>query len=115
MLLGGPVIAQQAYTITGRVVDASGAAPVQGAQVSLTGTGAGGLTNNTGTYTITAEVAPGEYTVEASFIGRETVTTTIQLGTDRTVNVPDLALRERPLELEAVIVTGTAAPTARRA
>jgi TonB-linked SusC/RagA family outer membrane protein len=115
LLWGEAVTAQQTYTITGRVVDASSAAPLQGAQVSLRGTGAGGLTNNTGTYTVTANVAPGEYTLDASFIGRETVSVTVQLGTDRTVAVLDITLRESPLELNTVVVTGTAAPTARRA
>jgi TonB-dependent starch-binding outer membrane protein SusC len=115
LLCGGPVAAQQTYTITGRVIDASSAAPLQGAQVSLSGTGAGGLTNNTGTYTFTVNVAPGEYTLEVSFIGRESVSTAVQLGSDRNVAVPDVALRVRPLELDAVVVTGTAAPTARRA
>jgi TonB-dependent starch-binding outer membrane protein SusC len=119
-LLGGllssvPLAAQQSYTITGRVVDAGSGAAIQGAQVALRGTGSGATTNNTGVYSFPVSAAAGEYTVEVSFIGRETVTRTITLAGETTVRVPDIALRERALELDAVIVTGTAAPTARRA
>jgi TonB-dependent starch-binding outer membrane protein SusC len=111
----GQAAAQQSYTITGRVLDAAGASAIQGAQVSLRGTGGGSVTNNTGTYTFTVNTAPGEYQLDVAFIGRETVTRTVQLAGDLIVRVPDIALRERALELDAVIVTGTAAPTARRA
>jgi TonB-dependent starch-binding outer membrane protein SusC len=116
LLFGGPAAAQQQpYTIAGRVVDASGAAAIQGAQVSLRGTGAGGLTNNAGAFSFTVNTAPGDYVLEVAFIGRETIRRTVTLGATPAVRVPDIALAERPLELDAVVVTGTAAPTARRA
>jgi TonB-dependent starch-binding outer membrane protein SusC len=115
LLSSAPLAAQQSYAITGRVVDANSGAAIQGAQVALRGTGSGSTTNNAGVYSFTANVAAGEYTVEVSFIGRETVTRTITLAGESTVRVPDVALRERALELDAVVVTGTAAPTARRA
>jgi TonB-linked SusC/RagA family outer membrane protein len=81
----------------------------------LRGTGGGSLTNNTGAYSFVVNTAPGAYTVEVEFIGRETVTQAVQLGSDAVVRVPDIQMRERALALDAVIVTGTAAPTARRA
>jgi TonB-dependent starch-binding outer membrane protein SusC len=109
-----PAAGQQAYTISGRVLDAGGAA-IAGAQVSLRGTGAGGLTTNAGAYSFTVTTSPGEYVLEVAFIGRETATRTIQLGSAAAVRVPDVVLRERALELDALVVTGMAAPTARRA
>ena len=115
LLCAGQLAAQQSYTITGRVVAAGSGTAIQGAQVSLRGTSGGGLTNNTGLYSFQVNTAPGQYTVEVAFIGRETVTQEVELGTETTVRVPDIELRERALELDAVIVTGTAAPTARRA
>lgn len=115
MLCSVPLAAQQSYTITGRVLDAGSGAAIQGAQVSLRGTGAGSTTNNTGAYGFVARVAPGSYTVEVTFIGREAVTRQVTLGTEGSVRVPDIQLQERALQLDAVIVTGTAAPTARRA
>ncbi|HSK19174.1 MAG TPA: TonB-dependent receptor [Longimicrobiales bacterium] len=115
LLCTGQLAAQQSYTITGRVVAAGSGTAIQGAQVSLRGTSGGGLTNNTGLYSFQVNTAPGQYNVEVAFIGRETVTQAVELGTETTVRVPDIELRERALELDAVIVTGTAAPTARRA
>jgi TonB-linked SusC/RagA family outer membrane protein len=115
LLCAGPLAAQQTYTITGRVLaDGSGAA-IQGAQVSLSGTAAGSTTSNAGLYSFQLSTSPGEYTLEVEFIGRETVTRTVTLGSDNTVRVPDIMMRERALALDAVVVTGTAAPTARRA
>src|SRR5690606_4730945 len=116
LMSAGPLAAQQqTYTITGRVLAAGSGTALQGAQVSLRGTNAGTTTTTTGTYSFTVNAAPGDYTIEATFIGRETATQAITLGADATVRVPDIALQERALELDAVIVTGTAAPTARRA
>ncbi|MBR9989847.1 MAG: TonB-dependent receptor [Gemmatimonadetes bacterium] len=115
LLCAGPLAAQQSYTITGRVLTAGSGTAIQGAQVSLRGTGVGSLTNNGGAYSFVVNTRPGEYTVEVEFIGRETVTRTVQLGSEAVVRVPDIEMRERALALDAVIVTGTAAPTARRA
>jgi TonB-dependent starch-binding outer membrane protein SusC len=115
-LLTDPSAAQQqTYTLTGRVVDAGGGAGVAGAQVALRGTGAGTLTSAAGVYSFAVTTAPGGYTLEVTFIGRETGTRAIQLGAEPTVRVPDIILRERALELDALVVTGMAAPTARRA
>lgn len=115
LLCAGPLAAQQSYTITGRVIDATSGAAIAGAQVALRGTGGGTTTNNTGAYSFTIATAPGTYTVEVTFIGRETATREIQLGSQATVRVDDIGLNERALALDALVVTGTAAPTARRA
>ncbi|HSJ31633.1 MAG TPA: TonB-dependent receptor [Longimicrobiales bacterium] len=115
LLCTGQLAAQQSYTITGRVIAAGSNTAIQGAQVSLRGTGGGALTGNTGLYSFQVNTAPGQYTVEVAFIGRETVTQAVELGSETTVRVPDIELAERALALDAVIVTGTAAPTARRA
>jgi TonB-dependent starch-binding outer membrane protein SusC len=114
LIWSSPAAGQQEFTISGRVLDAGGA-PIPGAQVSLRGTGGGGLTTNAGAYSFTVTTAPGDYVLEVSFIGRETVTRPIQLGAAAAVRVSDIVLRERALELDALVVTGMAAPTARRA
>lgn len=115
LLSSVPLAAQQSYTVTGRVQDAGSGAAIMGAQATLRGTGGGSTTNNQGVYSFSVSAAPGEYVLEVSFIGRETVTRTITLAGETTVRVPDIQLQERALQLDAVIVTGTAAPTARRA
>ncbi|MGH7465007.1 MAG: TonB-dependent receptor plug domain-containing protein, partial [Longimicrobiales bacterium] len=115
LLCASPLAAQQSYTITGRVLAAASGTAIQGAQVSLRGTGSGTTTSNTGAYSFVVNTTPGTYTVEVAFIGRETVTQAVELGADDVVRLPDIMLRERALALDAVVVTGTAAPTARRA
>ncbi len=107
--------AQQQYVVTGRVIDAVTNTAISGAQVTLRGTGAGDLTGTDGIYTIRARLTPGEYFVEATFIGHEGSSGRITLGADSLVRVPDLAMRQTALALEEVVVTGTASPTSRRA
>ena len=106
---------QPSYTITGRVIDAQGGAPLPSVQVTIAGTRFGTLTNTEGRYSFVAQLPAGGYTLEVSSIGRETVRQPLALATDRIVNVPDIALRATALSLEELVVTGTAAPTARRA
>lgn len=111
-----PAAAQQtAYTVTGRARDVDGGAPLAGVQVVVRGTRFGGLSNAEGVYSIVARLNPGTYVVEASMIGRETQQHTVTLAAAGIVTVPDFQLRTTALALEEVVVTGTAAPTARRA
>ena len=94
-------LAQQAtYTVTGRVRDAEGGAPLPSVQVVIQGTRYGVLTNEQGSYTILAQLSPGTYTVEAQSIGRETGRQSITVAGDRLVNVPDFNLRAAALSLK---------------
>ncbi len=115
LFCAAPVAAQQSYTIFGRVLDPASGQGLAGAQVSIQGTNAGALTEENGNYTIQANLTPGSYTLEFTFIGRAMATRAITLGSDRTVNVPSVELKQQALSLDAVVVTGTAAPTAKRA
>ena len=111
-----PAMAQQAtYTITGRARDAEAGAPIAGVQVVIRGTRFGGISNADGVYSIIANLNPGSYVVEATMLGREQQQRPITLGDARVVNVPDFTLGQTALALEEVVVTGTAAPTSRRA
>ncbi len=116
VLAAAPASAQTTtYTITGRVLDETSGAPLTGVQVVVRETRFGGLTNADGRYSIVAQLAAGTYTVEGQMIGRQTVTQVVTLGTQNVVTVPDMTMRSVALSLEEVVVTGTAAPTARRA
>ncbi|MGQ0813614.1 MAG: SusC/RagA family TonB-linked outer membrane protein [Gemmatimonadota bacterium] len=116
VIVADPTSAQQAtYTITGRALAVEGDAPIPGVQVAIRGTRYGGLTNADGVYSIVAQLNPGQYVVEATMIGREQQRRSITLGAARVVDVPDFELGQAVLALEEVVVTGTAAPTARRA
>jgi TonB-dependent SusC/RagA subfamily outer membrane receptor len=110
-----PVSAQQRYTLEGAVRDGTTGEPISGAQVVVRGTSAGALTDLRGTYRLVALLRPGTYTVDANYIGREGQAREVTLGTDTLVRVPEIALRVAAVQLEEVVVTGTAGPTARRA
>jgi TonB-linked SusC/RagA family outer membrane protein len=97
------------------VADAATRSPIAGAQVTVQNTGAGALTSDQGVYTIRAVLAPGTYTVEATYIGREGEGQTVTLGADSVAQVPDILLGSTALTLGEIVVTGTAAPTSRRA
>ena len=60
--------AQNTGTVTGLVRDAVSLAPLSGAQVSIEGTGIGGLVNNVGRFLL-LNVPAGTYTVNVTMIG----------------------------------------------
>jgi TonB-linked SusC/RagA family outer membrane protein len=107
--------AQEPYTIQGRVVDAATRQPLANVSVLLRGTELGTLTNNEGQFTLIARVQPGAYTLRFSLIGRGEASRQITLGDDRSVQVETVNLQQSAVELEEIVVTGTGAPTERRA
>src|SRR5438445_12033995 len=62
------VRAQDAGTISGRVIDAASNAPVPSAQVQIVGTTRGAVTGDDGRYRIAA-IQPGQYQVRALRLG----------------------------------------------
>jgi len=107
--------AQESYRLTGIVRDAVTGAPVPGAQASLEGREVGAVSGENGRFTIVASIPSGTYTVTVSFIGRESVSREVTLGTDQAVSLGEFRLRETALELGEIVVTGSASPTSRRA
>jgi TonB-dependent starch-binding outer membrane protein SusC len=110
-----PAQAQEAYTIQGRVVDAMTQQPLANVSVLLRGTQIGTLTNNEGRFNLVARVGPGAQTLRFSLIGRGEATRELALGAERTVQVGDVALQPSAVQLDEIVVTGTGAPTERRA
>lgn len=106
------VAAQGTGTVTGMVRDALSRAPLPGAQVSVEGTGIGGLANNVGRF-LFLNVPAGEHTIQAQLIGYRTVSLTVSVTADQTTAV-DFDLRQEALALEGVVVTGTAGTARRR-
>jgi TonB-dependent starch-binding outer membrane protein SusC len=102
-------------TVRGKITDATSGAPIAEAQVAIdaAGTRIGGLSQQNGEYLL-ANVPAGEQTVIVRRIGfaaqRRTVTVT-EGGTA----TADFALTVAATTLGEVLVTGTAAPTERRA
>ncbi|MGI9181087.1 MAG: TonB-dependent receptor domain-containing protein [Longimicrobiaceae bacterium] len=103
------------YTIQGTVVDAATQRPLPNVAVQIRGTQQGTLTDNGGRYTIIARVQPGAHTLQYSMIGRGQQTRAVTLGAERTVRIEPVTLQETAVQLEEIVVTGTGAPTQRRA
>jgi len=102
-----PASAQEGATgtIRGQVTDAVTLRPLSGAQVSVPGTGRGGLANNAGQFII-LNVPVGTVTVRAELIGygRTEQQVTVVAGQ---VAQADFQMTQAALELDAIVVTGT--------
>jgi TonB-dependent starch-binding outer membrane protein SusC len=115
LMLAVPVSAQTAYTIQGSVADETTGGPIPGVQIQVRGTGFGTLSDANGRFMLRANLTPGSYDVVFTYIGRRSVTRSVDLGTDATVMLGEVRMTESALELDQIVVTGTAGPTARRA
>src|SRR6476660_4901396 len=101
------------YVITGKVTDAKTKETLPGVAVRLTSTANGISTNGEGNYSLTAELNPGQYTVSFTYIGYQTISKTVQLGTESSV-VLNAEISQDAVGLDEVIVTGTSEGTTRR-
>ena len=108
-----PLAAQATGTVRGQVTDAATQRPLAGAQISLVGTQRGGLANSSGQYLI-LNVPVGTYTVRAEIIGfgAQDMDVTVAAGQ---VAVANFGLSQQAIDLEELVVTGTAGRTQKRA
>src|SRR5437016_878163 len=105
--LGGAQVAGPTGSVAGRVADERRAA-VAGAQITLDQGGKGAVSSADGSYLIDA-VPAGAHTVRARLIGYRSQTASVTVsGGQRATH--DFTLASDPLNLEAVVVTGTEAP-----
>ena len=98
-------------TISGRVTGESNQ-PLVGAQVRLVGTGLGTLTDDNGRYTL-VNVPVAQYRVRAQMLGHRPVERAISVIAGQPL-AEDFALRRQVLELDAMVVTGTAGAARQR-
>ena len=104
-----PEAEAQTGKVTGVVTDQATGAPLEGAQVFLTGTGYGALTNANGRYFI-LNVPPGTYQVSTRRIGYSTVNTNnVQVVIDVTREV-NFALPPAAQNLGVVTIESEAQP-----
>lgn len=109
-----PAEAQQATgTLRGQVTDAVTMRPLSGAQVSVPGTGRGGLANASGQFLI-LNVPVGTQTVRVELIGYGTQDQQVTVSAGQVTQV-DFRMSQTALELDALVVTGTPGQTQRRA
>lgn len=87
--------------IEGKVLDAESGRPLAYANVQLTGTGRGAMSQADGGYVI-AQLEPGEYEIVASFVGFETARQPIQLEEGATLTI---TFRLKPAVMKAREVT----------
>jgi TonB-dependent starch-binding outer membrane protein SusC len=111
---GTPLLAQQAYTIRGQVVEAVSLQPLPSASVILVGTQIGAATDNDGKFTLRGTVAAGTHQLQITHLGHARVVRSITLGSDRDVDVGTIPMQANAIQLNEVVVTGTGAPTERR-
>ena len=107
-----PLAAQQRGQVNVQVLNGQSNEPLPAVQVLLRGTSLGGLTNNEGRFQL-ANVPAGQQTVVAQLIGYGEVRQTVTVPVDGAVNV-QLKLYSRAVELEGLVVTGTAIAAQRR-
>lgn len=115
LLLGAsalPLAAQQTGTIAGQVLASNTQRPLAGAQVSILGTGLGGLTNDVGRYVL-ANVPAGEVTVQVQMIGYAQAERVITVESGQSVAV-DFELDTNVLALEQLVVTGAGVVTEKK-
>ena len=108
-----PLAAQATGTVRGQVTDAATQRPLGGAQISLVGTQRGGLANSSGQFLI-LNVPVGTYTVRAEIIGFAAQETEVTVTAGQ-VAVANFALSQQAIDLEELVVTGTAGRTQKRA
>jgi TonB-dependent starch-binding outer membrane protein SusC len=105
-LLAVPAIAAaQNGTVTGKVTDVAGGAPLEAARVVLAGTTRIETTNREGIYTFRS-VAPGTYAIRALAVGYRPVTDTVVVAAGANVTA-DLAMTAAPVQLDEIVATAT--------
>ena len=100
-------------TIVGRVTDAQSNAPLEAVTIAVQGTQLGAVTGPDGTYRI-ARVPNGSHVMTARRIGYGAGTRTVTTSDAQTTTV-DFALQTSAVNLQEVVVTGTAGNQTRAA
>ena len=108
-----PAWAQATGSVRGKVIDAVTQRPLAGAQVSIPGSGLGGLANSSGDFLI-LNVPAGTHTVSAVMIGYGQVQTEVTVTAGEAA-VANFELSQSAIGLDEIVVTGTPGATQRRA
>lgn len=109
-VLGATAASAQEGIVAGTVVSESSRQPVAGAQILVAGTRLGGSTDASGRFRITG-LTGTQVTLDVRRLGFRPTQTTARVGATDVL----ITMVERPLDLDAVIVTGTPGATERRA
>ncbi|GAA4326100.1 TonB-dependent receptor [Pontixanthobacter gangjinensis] len=99
-LIGSEAFSQETYTLNGVVTDASSNETLIGVNLIVPEANTGVVTNDYGYYSI--KLPEGEYLIEISYLGYQSVQRRIQLDSDKKL---DFALTESSENLEEVVIT----------
>ena len=102
-IMGTSSLIAQKGTINGTITDADG--PLIGASIQILGMGTGTVTDIDGNYSLSVD--PGNYTVEARYIGYSAQTTSVDVTAGGTTTL-NFTLSEG-LVIDEIVVTGTRA------
>lgn len=108
-----PINAQERGVITGSVVDAATLRPLSSVQVSVPEAGLGTITDTRGQFLI-PNVPAGPVRVRLQLIGFAVADSVVSVVAGQTASV-NFALTQEALQLDGVVVTGTAGRQERRA
>ena len=100
-----PSVRAQAGSITGKVTDASGGAPLEAARVLLTGSNRIETTGREGQYTFRT-LAPGTYQLRVLRVGYRPDTGTVAVAGGQAATL-DFAMEAAPVQLDEVVSTAT--------
>jgi TonB-dependent starch-binding outer membrane protein SusC len=109
----GALSAQDTGTIRGTVTEAGSLRPLSGVQVFVAGSTRGSITDSRGMYQIVG-VPAGTHTVRARMVGYAAAEQTVAVTLGAAVRA-DISLTQAAVELDEIVVTGTAGGTQRRA
>ncbi len=104
LLITGPAAWAQTATIKGRVITSDNQ-PAPYVTITVAGTNRNAITNEAGFYTL-AKLQPGEYELEASFIGYETLRKPVAVTASQTLTA-DFQISISNSQLQEVIVTNS--------
>lgn len=110
LLLASTAVFAQRGFVAGQVLDARSLQPISGAQIVVEGTTTGGLSDSQGQFRIPGLSGP-EVILRVQMLGYQTVTETARVG-DTEIRV---LMRESAVELDEIVVTGTAGGMQKRA
>jgi TonB-linked SusC/RagA family outer membrane protein len=102
-----------AQVITGRITDAQSGQAVSAAQIFVAALDLGGLSEGNGSYRL-QNVPAGVHTVSVLRLGYRAIEQSVTVGAGQTVQL-NFALETEALALDAIVVTGTAGGSQRRA
>jgi TonB-dependent starch-binding outer membrane protein SusC len=109
-----PLVAQQSYTIRGRIVEATSLQPLPSATIIVVGTQIGTASDDQGQFTLRGTIAPGVRQIQITHLGHARVVREVTLGSAADVNLGTIPMQTNAIQLNEVVVTGTGAPTERR-